>query len=303
MHVDKYLERIKFTGSREPTLANLKTLIQCHKCNIPYTNLHMHGRKERIKLSNEEMYENVVTNKGGGICYELGSLFVWLARQLGYKAHGYQAAFYCAYLPEPVFSVPFFHFLVCVEIDENRYLVDPGWVMFGPMKMELETPYVDNHAVYRLVHAEGYGDTWYNFQRHKKTVIDASGNVLKQGPKPAGPLDDCQHPDWKGTQASDWATMFRFEALPREIGEFDHMIDYIYQPECLFSTNMLLLDFSGNRVTMAFEKPGYTVKESVDGVTDKIVKEVDWSSNEDVKKSAKDVYNFDVLHEITYFKQ
>ena len=303
MDVDKYLSRIKYTGSKEPSLANLKTLIQCQKYNTPYTNLQMHGGK-RIKLSLEEIYHNVVTNKGGGICYELGSLFVWLLQQLGYRAYGYQAAFYCAYLPEPVFSVPYFHFLVCAEIGDEKYLVDPGWIMFGPMKIELWTPYVDDHAIYRLTHAEGYDDTWYHMERHRKTVIDQNGVVLKQGPTPAGPLTDCHHPDWKQTQSSDWIVMFRFEAIPREIEEFDYMIDYIYQPQpdSLMSTNMLLIGFCGNQVSMSFEKAGYTKKESVDGVTDRIIEESEWSSNEDVKKSAKDIYKYDVLHNITYFK-
>ena len=194
MNLDDYLERIKFTGSREPTLATLKTLIQCHKHIIPYSNLHMHGRKERINLSVEEIYKNVVMNKGGGICYELASLFIWLARRLGYHAYCYQGSFYCAYLPEPVFNDPFSHSLVCVEVDDVRYLVDPGWVMFGPMKLELGTPYVDDHSVYRLVHADGdHDETWYHLERHRKTVIDESGNVLKEGPKPAGPLENCRH--------------------------------------------------------------------------------------------------------------
>jgi len=301
MDVDEYLTRIKYTGTKEPNLANLRKLIECQKYNTPYTNLQMHGG-ERIKLRLEDIYHNVVTNKGGGICFELGGIFVWLLRQLGYTAYGYQGSLWCAYLPKPVFAAPYFHFLVCVEIGDEKYLVDPGWVIFGPIKLEMWTPCADDHALYRLIPAPGKDHTWYHLERHRKTVLDVNDKLLKQGPTPAGPLSDCSHENWKNTQSTDWVTMFRFEAVPRELHEFDFMIDFIYQPDCLMSTNMLLLDFTGKRVTMSFEKAGYTTKESIDVVTDRIIEEIEWSTNQDIIKSAKEIYKFDTKHDVTFFK-
>ena len=188
MDVEKYLKRIKYSGSREPTLSTLAELIECHKANVSYSNLQiLGGPKVRILL--EDAYKNVVEKNGAGICYELGGLFVWMLRKLGFTAYAYQGQFWGDFFDPPSFLPRCSHFITIVEVEGVRYIVDPGWVMFGPMKFEVGLPHVETHAVYRIMPCD-LGENFYNLWHHKKTVLDSEGNLLKQGPKPAGPLDE-----------------------------------------------------------------------------------------------------------------
>uniref|UniRef100_H2YYS2 arylamine N-acetyltransferase n=1 Tax=Ciona savignyi TaxID=51511 RepID=H2YYS2_CIOSA len=140
-----YLLRINYTGGLEPTLENLRKITWSHKIAVPYTNLQIHGGS-RLHFDLKQQYDNIVTKRGGGVCYEINGLFVWLLRKLGYKVKCIEGAFFAE-----EFTCQRHHLVVTVDFDElGRYIVDPGWLMAGPIKMQVMIPYVDGHHVYRL---------------------------------------------------------------------------------------------------------------------------------------------------------
>ncbi len=84
MKLETYLNRIAYTGAREPTLAVLNALQEAHLSAIPYENLDIHlGR--RLPLDQSRAYEKIVLQKRGGWCYEMNALFAWALREIGFE--------------------------------------------------------------------------------------------------------------------------------------------------------------------------------------------------------------------------
>src|SRR5437764_12252268 len=82
--IQRYLERINYHGSLEPTLQTLQALHEAHLLAVPFENLDIHlGRK--ILLDEESLWKKIVEQGRGGFCYELNGLFAWLLRALGFQ--------------------------------------------------------------------------------------------------------------------------------------------------------------------------------------------------------------------------
>lgn len=121
-NVDEYLERINFNGSLDVSLETLKSIHKCHLFNIPFENLDVIN-KTPIVLSQEHLFEKIITNQRGGFCYELNGLFYYLLQALG---------FYVTRVAVRVFNddgIPghnFGHLALIVKL-QNDYLVDVGF--------------------------------------------------------------------------------------------------------------------------------------------------------------------------------
>jgi len=85
MDVDRYLRRIKYNGSKKPTLDVLHSLCWQHVRHVPFDTLGLKSGQRRI-MDEKRIYENIVNQNRGGFCFELNGLFCWLLRQLGFKA-------------------------------------------------------------------------------------------------------------------------------------------------------------------------------------------------------------------------
>ena len=88
MRIEDYLERIGYRGGREPTAANLAALAKAHRLAVPYETLDL-WRGRHVELSEESVFEKIVTRRRGGYCYELNGLFAALLRALGYNVREY----------------------------------------------------------------------------------------------------------------------------------------------------------------------------------------------------------------------
>ena len=83
MKLQRYLERIKYSGSIEPCFATLAALQQAHVCTVPFENLDVQlGRPLSIGI--ESAYEKIVVNSRGGWCYEQNGLFGWVLSEMGF---------------------------------------------------------------------------------------------------------------------------------------------------------------------------------------------------------------------------
>lgn len=84
MKLEAYFDRIGYTGSREPTLETLTALHRLHLLAIPYENLDIHlGRPLTLELP--QIFDKLVTERRGGWCFEMNSLFAWVLRELGFE--------------------------------------------------------------------------------------------------------------------------------------------------------------------------------------------------------------------------
>ncbi|XP_002127795.2 arylamine N-acetyltransferase [Ciona intestinalis] len=297
MNVADYLARINYTGPLEPTLQNLRKITLAHKLAVPYTNMQMHGGP-RIRLDLKTQYENIVTNRGGGVCYELNGLFVWLLRELGYKVICVEAAFFS----DGKFTCQRHHLVVTVDFgDLGRYIVDTGWMMVGPMKFETMVPYYDGHHVYRLRHVPDKADNWYYLEKHKKTILDKDGCILKQGPSVTKPMSGFCDEECAKEESSHWQFEQRINDTEHQFEDFVDMIDHLYEPDCIITKYVALIQMNENSYSFAFGDTAYT-KEVVDHFTDKVIKEDKLTKNAEIEHVVKNTFRITLHHPVEFFK-
>ena len=76
-NVDEYLAHIGYTGSKEPTLANLAALHSCHLLSIVFENVScIIG--EKVQLDYDWIFEKIVKRGRGGkvLHYQIESSFL-----------------------------------------------------------------------------------------------------------------------------------------------------------------------------------------------------------------------------------
>lgn len=122
MHVDAYLKRINYHGSRTPTAEVLRDLQVAHLLAVPFENLSIHAG-EPIVLEDEALFAKIVERRRGGFCYEANGLFAALLRAVGFDVTMLSAGVANA---EGGFSPDFDHMALMVSL-ERRWLVDVGF--------------------------------------------------------------------------------------------------------------------------------------------------------------------------------
>jgi N-hydroxyarylamine O-acetyltransferase len=121
MEVDEYLERISYSGSREPGVETLRQLHRAHMLSVPFENLDI-LLGYPIELSLPSLYDKIVRRRRGGFCYELNGLFGWLLEQLGFKIAMLSVRVFNGAKPGPEFD----HLILLVELDEHM-VADVGF--------------------------------------------------------------------------------------------------------------------------------------------------------------------------------
>lgn len=121
MQVGKILERINLDSSKtyEVTLETLQLLQKQYILNVPYENLDFFLNKE-FTSDLLKVYEKIVTNNRGGICYESHTLFMYLLKSLGFIAH-----FIFAKVEDLTYiGKDYPHLIILVNLNGIDYLVD-----------------------------------------------------------------------------------------------------------------------------------------------------------------------------------
>lgn len=82
--ISDYLQRIGYTGGREPMAETLRHLHHAHMLSVPFENLDISlGRK--IICQEEGFLRKIIERRRGGFCYELNGAFAALLRELGFR--------------------------------------------------------------------------------------------------------------------------------------------------------------------------------------------------------------------------
>ena len=161
MEIDRYLQRMNWSG---PIRVNMDTLLQLqehHMLHIPFENLDV-IQKVRIPLDAETYFRKVVLKHRGGFCYELNGLFNWLLRSLGFNSRLASAT---VKRPDGGWTLTGSHACLIVEM-EQPYLVDVG---FGdsvrvPLPLSGEER-EDVSGTYRMANS---GDGKFELQQYMK---------------------------------------------------------------------------------------------------------------------------------------
>jgi N-hydroxyarylamine O-acetyltransferase len=152
--IARYLERINYHGSLEPTLPTLKALHEAHMLAVPFENLDISlGRA--ILLDEASLWNKIVEHHRGGFCYELNGLFALLLRTLGFQVDMLSAAVANS---TGEFGPEFDHLALLVHL-ELDWIADVG---FGdsfrqPLLLQATLTQLQGGSSYRL---EREGTSW-----------------------------------------------------------------------------------------------------------------------------------------------
>jgi N-hydroxyarylamine O-acetyltransferase len=152
--LDAYLARIGWRGAVEPTLDTLSGLTRAHITRIPFENVDvLLGRGIRIDL--DSLVRKIVVDGRGGYCFEHGTLFQAALERVGFRVTSH-AARVLTILPRH--QAPRTHMFLVVEIDGERFVVDPGFgghaaVVPVPIREGVEVR--DGVDRYRMVQGDG----------------------------------------------------------------------------------------------------------------------------------------------------
>ena len=154
--IEKYFQRIKYTGTTEKTLENLTLLQKGHLYNIPYETLdQMNGVP--LSLDEQDLFDKIILGNRGGYCFETQGLLYYLLTSLGYDVVQYAGRF----MNEPEVIQMRRHRILVVTLQGKRYLCDVG--------MRAETSRVPLELTDSLVQTDGVGEyrfEWDDFYGH-----------------------------------------------------------------------------------------------------------------------------------------
>lgn len=121
MEIEKILERINLDSFKtyEVSLQTLQLLQKQYLLNVPYENLDFILNK---KFSSDltKVYEKIVNNNRGGICYESHTLFLYLLKTLGFNAH----LIFAKVEDLTYIGKDYPHLVILVNLNGIDYLVD-----------------------------------------------------------------------------------------------------------------------------------------------------------------------------------
>ena len=155
---EKYLERIGYSGSLEPTPETLAALQKAHLLSVPYENLDLLAGQEReTSLAIGELYEKIVLRRRGGYCFELNGLFAWLLRRLGFSLIEH----FGRWLAGETLAVPKRrHRIARVTIAGRQWIADVGVGRRSPLTpllLEYGLEQVREGVLWRIVQDERLG--------------------------------------------------------------------------------------------------------------------------------------------------
>ena len=218
MDIPAYLQRIRYSGSLQPTLATLQGLHLAQLYAVPFENLDIPlGRP--ILLDEGRLFDKIVRRRRGGFCYELNGLFGALLTSLGFEVTYLSAGVARA---DGTFGPEFDHLVLLVQTPDDRstaWLADVG---FGdsfrqPLVAHSSAEQLQDGRAYRL---EAQGEYSLLWQR------DGNGSTERQ---------------------------YRFTLQPRQLKDFEAMCRYHQtSPESSFTRSRICtLAVPGGRLTLA----------------------------------------------------
>ena len=213
MNVDEILDRIEYTGSREPSLDVLIALQHAYLYTVPFENLDIHARV-KISLDTQKFYDKIILNHRGGFCYENNALFSFLLDALGYDVSILAAKMTDRNINSPGYS----HMVLRVKLDQD-YLVDVGngKSVRDPMPIPGE-------------------------------VVSRSEGIRYK----VGQYSDNEYALFYRTDETDWLPRFVFSTDHRHLEEFSEMCHYHQtSPASIFTQQRLVtLATPKGRITM-----------------------------------------------------
>ncbi|KRX04445.1 hypothetical protein PPERSA_00214 [Pseudocohnilembus persalinus] len=121
---ENYLKRIN-TEKKQPSVQYLFEIVKNQQIFIPFENLQVYFKKS-INLDIQALYDKIVQNKQGGVCYELHVHLVAHLKNLGFQA--YLVKGNVADFVNGGFDENNMHNIIIVDFNnDEKYMVDVGF--------------------------------------------------------------------------------------------------------------------------------------------------------------------------------
>lgn len=162
MDLQRYLQRIGWSGTTRPALQTLGEWLRAHNHSIPFENLDVQLGKP-LTISIEEAYEKLVMQDRGGWCYEQNGVLGWALSQAGFEVRRIAGSVMRksrGRRPQPDHLT----LIVTLPDDRSRWLIDAGFggSLLQPIPLR-EGNY--EHAPFKLGLRQlddGYWQFWEN---------------------------------------------------------------------------------------------------------------------------------------------
>nr|WP_274636248.1 arylamine N-acetyltransferase [Microbacterium bovistercoris] len=182
LDLDRYLDRIGYSGTREATRQVLDEIIARHTTAIPFENLDPFlGTPNRLDL--ESLQRKLVDRGRGGYCFEHNLLLRAVLLSLGFAVRSLSARVLWRADPETV--NPRSHMLLVVSVGDEQRIADVGFggmVLTTSLALQTDAAQPTPLEPFRLVqHADEYilqaliGPEWhplYRFDLQAQLPVD-----------------------------------------------------------------------------------------------------------------------------------
>lgn len=172
LKLEKYLERIHYSGNYDASLETLKKIHQLHPKYIPFENIDPYtGIVPSLKL--EDIFRKLIVESRGGYCYEQNLLLSEVLKHLGFKVKLQLGR--VVWKREENSIAPPTHLLLIVDLEEIKYLVDCGFgtaTLTSPLLLNEIEPQQTPNGIFKVSHKEdtyvlwsGKDDKWFPVYR------------------------------------------------------------------------------------------------------------------------------------------
>jgi N-hydroxyarylamine O-acetyltransferase len=169
---DAWLNRIGYSGSKDPTLETLRGLIAAHSSAIAYESIDVLLDRPP-KLDIESLQRKMINSARGGYCFEQNFLFRAGLRSFGFAVTSFQARVVRGLAIDA--PRPMLHMVLRVDLPEGAFLADVGFgnlAPTAPLKLIPDMEQVTPHETMRFI-AMGdeltlqsrLGDRWEHIYR------------------------------------------------------------------------------------------------------------------------------------------
>jgi N-hydroxyarylamine O-acetyltransferase len=177
LDLDRYFQRIAWTGATAATMPVLAGLLRAHMVTIPFENLDI-LLGTPVSLDLDALQDKLVDRKRGGCCYEHATLFQAVIERLGFEVRAHDAR--VTMLGTKATSART-HMLLTVELPEGAFVLDPGFGGLAPLvPVPLDGQQAGDHWLERDA-----GEVTLKVRTPDKGIIDAWVTTLA----PLYPID------------------------------------------------------------------------------------------------------------------
>lgn len=158
--LEKYLERIHFSGIPEMSMETLKKIHQLHPKHIPFENIDPYTGKVP-SLNAGDVFKKLVVESRGGYCYEQNLLLSEVLKYLGFKVKLQLGRVVWGRQENSVAAQT--HLLLIVDFEDKKYVADCGFgtaTLTSPIFLNEEDQQQTPNGIFKVSHRENTYTLW-----------------------------------------------------------------------------------------------------------------------------------------------